>query len=684
MNILVCYPADFSIPAMPFGGLALFNACLRKAGHRVLPLDVSAISFNRLIRRENLEHYYALLDGEMARGAEQNGSADLSRLHGLARLLAMPRELILGAEEAAQRLRNPSEYYDPDQMRLDHHALLSIVQMFGTVRPRFDPRNERFSDEIYPWLDAEMADDPWVRCYEEALRPKLDEFDPQLVAITVPFSTQLGGALRYARWVKERYPNAKVVAGGTGISDAEHILCKDKRFFKYIDFVITGEGEEALVELAAGLENGSDLSEVPALYRLQDGEIVEPTCQRFVDMSATPVPDFTDVDWDQYISPERIASLTTSRGCYYGKCTFCPESFRLRFRRRGSSEVWKDLRQIATEQGINNFMFWDPLTPPAMLTEISERSREEGIDINWMAQVKFDKVYTDEKYVETLAKGGCRWLQFGFESGVQRVLDDMGKGNDLNRIETILDRLSAANISVGVFFFVGFPTESEEDARETWRYLARRRDRIHFTGYIGTFGLGHDVPVYKDPTPYGIDIVTTAAGDIGYKRHDGLDWDAEYLHQTFSAHGDLYLIESGAALLYSKNRPELVPKIVARKVLGPPSFIRSDNSSVQLSLPKANDFYRWEMGGQVIHFAYVGLPNRFHELEPEEFEMALSVRDRGGCTVAELRQSFASDPEFDRHVKRLIDHGIVGSTAMGPEEPVESSSENYPAIGSAM
>jgi radical SAM superfamily enzyme YgiQ (UPF0313 family) len=47
-------------------------------------------------------------------------------------------------------------------------------------------------------------------------------------------------------------------------------------------------------------------------------------------MDASPTPDFTGIEFDLYMVPERIAILTTSRGCYYGKCTFCPESFRLR------------------------------------------------------------------------------------------------------------------------------------------------------------------------------------------------------------------------------------------------------------------------------------------------------------------------------------------------------------------
>jgi len=49
--------------------------------------------------------------------------------------------------------------------------------------------------------------------------------------------------------------------------------------------------------------------------------------------------------------------------------------------------------------------------------------------------VKFEKIYTSREYVRTISEGGCRLLQFGFESGVQRVLDGMKKGNRLDQIE---------------------------------------------------------------------------------------------------------------------------------------------------------------------------------------------------------------------------------------------------------
>ena len=666
MKAVVCYPPDFSIPTMPFGALALFNACLRQAGHETRVIDLAAVTFNHLSKRSNLDGLLERVDRELATVADLSDPAQAARAKQLNALQAIPRSRMFEAEEAFARLQQPRDYFTPEQLRSDMQAQFSVLQVLAVLRPWLDPRNEGFTDALYERLDA-IRSDPWIDCYDLKLGDDLKAFAPDLVAITIPFSTQIFGAMCFSRWVHENLPGTKVVVGGTGVSDAEHVLLADTRFFDYVDYAVMGEGEDALPELVRRLEAGEDVTGVPSLFHLEDGRVVAPVERPYVEMDAAPIPDYTGIDFSLYGSPEKIASLTTSRGCYYGKCTFCPESFRLRFRRRGSGKAWEDVRHIAVEQGINNFMFWDPLTPPAMLEEISRESKREGVEINWMAQVKFDEMYMDEDYVRTLAEGGCRWLQFGFESGVQRVLNDMQKGNDLDRIEHILGHLEQYNIAVGVFWFIGFPTELEEDARETWRYLTRRRHRIHFTGYIGIFGMGHDVPVFKDPEPYGIEVFTTPEGEPRYRRKDGKDWDFYHLHETYYAHNDLPLIESGAALLYAKHERDVVPRLTARNLLSPPRFIRPGSDLSELKVPKTNGFHTWEEGNQ--SWCWVGHAPRLQELHPGDMEVLDALR--GGATFDEIVAATGQGvEEVQSRLTRFVDFCVLETRPLEPDEPV--------------
>jgi len=657
MRIALCYPPDATVPTAPFGSIPLLQACLKRAGNQVVPLDLAAITFHWVIRHEILAQFYAYAAAQ----------TDPDVRAGFARLLAIPEEMVFGAEQAARDLRDPKTYFDPLHMRAAWQRIHAVVELLSLIRPRFDPRNKTFTRELFAHLEEDVPD-KWVESYELLLLEQMKQFGPELVAITVPFSTQIAPAMKLARWMHRRFPGCKVVAGGTGLSDAENVLLKDARFYDYIDYVCVGDGEEALPELAAALEGKGDIANVPGLFRRIEGAVVPPGNRRVASMDASPTPDFSGLPFDLYLAPEKIAILATSRGCYYGKCTFCPESFRLRYRRRSSPSVWADVKNIAVEQGISNFMFWDPLTPPGMLTEISERSKEEGVEINWTAEVKFEHIYSDPEYVRTLSEGGCRYLQFGFESGVQHVLDAMDKGNDLQEIDTILDRLAEVNIHTGVFFFVGFPTELEDEARETWRYLVRNRDRITFAGYIGTFGMGHDVPVFKNPDRFGIEVVYTPAGDPTYRRKDGLDWEHEYLNQTYRVRNDLYLIESCTALLYVRRKPDLVMQLSPRMHMGPPVFIRPALERERLTIPASNGFHteKNRKTGESRSYGFVARSSTIHELAAEDMAVVELVRRGGhGADVLAL-----PDPAVRERLTRLIDFGVLETPAMGPDDTV--------------
>ncbi len=654
MRIALCYPPDLTVPTAPFGSLPLLQACVRERGHEALTLDLAVIGFHWLIRPESLQQFY-----------DYAASADPARRAGFERLLTIPREVVFGAEQAARDLRDPDAYFEPARLRAAWGRINAAVELLSIIRPRFDPRNKDFARDLFGHLEA-RGYDKWLESYDVLIRPRLDAFGPGLFAITIPFSTQILPAMSLARWAHETYPGCKVVAGGTGLSDAEDVLLKDPRFYDYIDYAVVGDGEEALPELASALEQGAEVTDVPGLFRRVDGAIVEPANRRMCNMDDPPTPDFDGIEYDLYLAPEKIAIITTSRGCYYGKCTFCPESFRLRFRRRSSPVVWQDIKDIVTRQGVKNFMFWDPLTPPGVLTEISERSKEEGIELNWTAEVKFEHIYTNPKYVRTLAEGGCRYLQFGFESGVQRVLDGMDKGNDLGMIDVILDRLGEVGIAVGVFFFIGFPTEFEDDARETWRYLVRNRERLAFGGYVGTFGLGHDVPAFKHPDRFGIDIYYDELGNPCYRRRDGGDWDHSYLHRTYRVRSDQYLIESCAALLYARQDPAAARRLSSRWTMGPPSFIRPALERDTLSIPRDNGFRPSEVPGSARAWAFVARSGDVQEIDADDLRIVEAVRARKSARdvlalpIADVRTRLA----------RLLDHGILDRAPMTAGEPI--------------
>jgi radical SAM superfamily enzyme YgiQ (UPF0313 family) len=89
--------------------------------------------------------------------------------------------------------------------------------------------------------------------------------------------------------------------------------------------------------------------------------------------------------------------------------------------------------------------------------------------IKWFAQLRTNIV--DEELLKIMKEAGCVQVEYGFESGSQRVLDLMNKKINVER------NISAARITrkAGLRFqgniIVGYPGEREEDFKKTMRFL---------------------------------------------------------------------------------------------------------------------------------------------------------------------------------------------------------------------
>ncbi len=113
----------------------------------------------------------------------------------------------------------------------------------------------------------------------------------------------------------------------------------------------------------------------------------------------------------------------------------------------------------------------------------------------WLAEVRFDPGFS-EGLCHRLRLSGCILLLFGLESGSPRVLQAMDKGIDIDLVEDVLRSCSSAGISVGVNAFVGFPSETLEEAWQTAEFI-RAHTEIAYAS-LGLFGLARGSRVFRD------------------------------------------------------------------------------------------------------------------------------------------------------------------------------------------
>jgi hypothetical protein len=619
-------------------------------------MDVNAEAFSSMLWPENLELYFRTLD-RLTASAAGTGSDVLRLLH------MFPRDLILEAPQAVADLRKPETFYDPPRHRHAMRVIRTAHAFFDVLTPKFDTRNKHFAEALYGYLGHDVTE-PYTEAYRYSTIPKLAKFQPDLIAFSCPFSNQIGTGLRLAKSIRKAIPGAKFLMGGTGISDWQDIVLTDRRFYEYVDYAIVGDGEEATLELLDAMAGKRPFEDVSGLWRASGTQVVKPARMHNVDMDLSPTPDYAEIDFGHYMLPERAAFYTTSRGCYYNKCTFCPEGFRITFRMRSPERVYEDVRHLVNEQGIRNIHFFDPLTPPRTLAYVAREAARDQVPLRFHAEVKFEKIYTSREFVKTLAAGGCKMLQFGFESGVQRVLDGMKKGNNLEQIEIILKNLAAHEIVVAVTWFIGFPTEDEEDARETWRFIRRHDPEILYSMYTGTFGMGHDVPVFQHPEQYGVKVTHDAGGNPTYLRDDGGDWNHEVLHRGFHARSDIQLTNCGIALLYAANRPDLIPELRGYGTLGPVSWESPPLEERIAWVPPENGVLELPASGGARRYrVHVAQSGATFEVEEGDIDLLHRIGP-GGCELGVILGAAGAAPDLRARLGRLVDAGMLESAEL--------------------
>ena len=95
-------------------------------------------------------------------------------------------------------------------------------------------------DEMYAHLQNQLT---YVDAISiKILEKKIQEVQPKLVLISVPFPGNLYSAFRCAQFIKKKFPKIKISMGG-GFPNTELRDIKDKRVFDFFDFITLDDGE---------------------------------------------------------------------------------------------------------------------------------------------------------------------------------------------------------------------------------------------------------------------------------------------------------------------------------------------------------------------------------------------------------------------------------------------------------
>jgi len=170
--------------------------------------------------------------------------------------------------------------------------------------------------------------------------------------------------------------------------------------------------------------------------------------------------------------------IITSRGCPF-HCVFCASSqfwghrWRARTARNIVSELELLYKDYHSSLGLDGFYIGDDnfMMDKKRVIDICNLILESGLDLQWGCQARVDSA--DEELYHLMHKAGCRVLEYGIESGSDRILRNIGKDISTDMIRRARQKAKKAGLKVLGNFMLGLPGDTKQTMRETIEFAEK-------------------------------------------------------------------------------------------------------------------------------------------------------------------------------------------------------------------
>lgn len=328
------------------------------------------------------------------------------------------------------------------------------------------------------------------------------QFPYDVVGISAQY--HLMPALFYAHALKKLNSRIQIVLGGVQcIGDVGRAIAEK---FTFLDWVVDGEGESAILDIMEALARASDETP-PQTSRRLAGKITHNTSTRaFVDLNTLPYPNFDE--YYEYNTVQKLSfndwlPIEASRGCWWGKCVFCGLDDRgiQCYRRMSDQRVTNTMEYLAGRYKQLHFRFVDSVQPTKLMG-LTQKLISSPFDYTFHMSLRAD---IPSNHLEQLALAGLRECQIGIESFSQKALDRMNKHIDVLNNIRILRESHRLGIKANFNIISPFPLETRRDInvnRKTFETISHLCNPSIINQL--TFGLEYGSEAYKYPKQHGI------------------------------------------------------------------------------------------------------------------------------------------------------------------------------------
>jgi radical SAM superfamily enzyme YgiQ (UPF0313 family) len=348
----------------------------------------------------------------------------------------------------------------------------------------------------FSWKDRNI--EPKTTEMIEDFRKKVDEFQPDLIAVSVVENTWfIADAMMGA--LDDDIPT---IVGGVFATYAPEIVIRHPK----VDYLCRGDGELPLLELCQAMAQGDDTTGLASIWTKVDGQIHRNPIGQGIAMDDLPFPDWSIFEEQSLYRPMqgrvyKTMGIETQRGCPF-KCTFCnsPSNNTL-YRSEGAGNFYrkKSVKRVAEELEFMQkfygpeFVYFVVDTFLAMsdreLDEFSEMYQSFKIPF-WM-NTRAETV--NDMRAEHLEKMNCLRMNIGIEHGNEeyrkRVLL---RAVSNEKMLTAFQSCAGRSFTTVANSIIGLPQETRELAFDTVEFNRQLPKEIEasgafvFTPYHGT------------------------------------------------------------------------------------------------------------------------------------------------------------------------------------------------------
>lgn len=388
---------------------------------------------------------------------------------------------------------SPSRHAWPRGAFLSRWAPTGVLQIAAELRAaghdaRVLAREEQLIKAGFDWRTA-----------DDAFAALLTDFGPDVVGFSV-LTPGMPEMNLLADLVRQRLGDAPLLLAG-----GPHPTALPKGTLQEcaaLDAVAFGEAERTMVALAdrlRDLDSRADRHVKAAAMaglaglavRHGNGEIsigpppaLEMELDRF-----TPI-DGSLLDRDHYTAPHRwmirwlnlsAVNVRTSRGCT-NRCRFCAGHLvaGVGVRYHSPAYVIERMREATEDTGVQAVLFEDETLggDRERLLTLCEEIRRADLhrSLQWAGCLRVDQV--DAELLSAMRQAGCVQIEYGFESGSDRMLAALGKRSTVDQSIQAVRLTRDAGIRVFANIMVGLPGETLDDLRATERFLRRSRPEV--------------------------------------------------------------------------------------------------------------------------------------------------------------------------------------------------------------